>query len=71
MIELSYFIAFLVVFFASIRLLHLSSRAEWPEIFANGSSLSEMIQSKLARENEWKNSFVDQILLYTPMLSKP
>lgn len=71
MIEWSYFIAFLVVFFAAIRLLHISSRAEWPEIFANGSSLSELIQSKLDWEDGRDESFVGQILQYTPVLKKP
>lgn len=86
MIELSYFFAFICVFVACIRILHMNSKAEWPELFANGTSLAESLSSsyfgtsnrngtyeertKLNDESDGEG-FVSQILKHAPIFSRP
>lgn len=85
MIELSYIIAFICLFVACIRILHMNSRAEWPELFANGSNLTwgfslsgtESTNRNEAYEHRTKltdysyEGFVDQILKHAPIFSQP
>lgn len=86
MIELSYFFAFICVLVACIRILHMNSKAEWPELFANGTSLTETFSSsyfgtssrngtyeertKLTDDSK-AEGFVSQILKHAPIFSRP
>jgi len=75
MIEFSYFIACLFVIIVScIKVLHVNSCAEWPELFVNGAEFTWRFTSD-ATNNEADStsddSFVAQILKRAPIFSKP
>ncbi|XP_067936020.1 abhydrolase domain-containing protein 2-like [Watersipora subatra] len=79
MIELSYIIAFIFAFLSCVRLLHLTSIPEWPELFSHGSQLNLgktcNTKGNDSRANACKDgeshSFVTQILENAPLFTRP
>lgn len=78
MIDLSYIFAFLFVMVACIRILHVNSRAEWPELFSNGVSYSQWCANVGIEITEGgvsigakKDNFIKEILKHAPIFSKP
>ena len=84
MIELSYIFAFLFAVIACLRLLHLTSKAEWPELFYNGTA-ARFINSDPKKDDDdglsppqdyrrnslSMTSFVANIIQHTPILTRP
>jgi len=73
MIDLSCFIALLVVFLACVRILHMNSRAEWPELFYESGYRYAISSSNDANGNreKAKGGFVSQLLKHAPIFNKP